>query len=484
MTLTQTAPADTGAAPYKHRWLVLATVLAAEVMDLLDSTIINVAAPSIQRSVGGTFTTIQWIAAGYTLAFAVMLITGGRLGDIFGRKRMFLLGAAGFTLASVACAVCQTPGQLIVARVLQGALGAIMIPQGLGVIKAVFPPKEMGAAFGAFGPVMGLSAVCGPILAGSLISADWFGTGWRMIFLINVPLGLVAFLAAWKFMPEGGSPDKPRLDLLGALLVTAGSLALIYPLVQGQEQGWPVWMYVLMASSVPIFALFTWYQSRRKDSPLVEPTLLRQRAFTGGLAVFLVFFAAMVGFMLIFGLFAQFGLGYSPLKAGLNMAPWSFGIAIGAVLAGAVLAPRMGRRVVHLGLVVMGVGQVGIWFTLQHYGTAVTVWNFLPATLLSGIGMGLAMVPLFDFILAGVSEREVGSASGVLNAFQQLGGAIGVALLGTLFFKDLTGKGHEPTGTDFVHVTQNMLWISMALYALTFALVFLLPKRAREEPAH
>ncbi|WP_412541364.1 MFS transporter [Longispora sp. K20-0274] len=481
MTLTAAPHTEAEAPPYKYRWMVLATVLAAEVMDLLDSTIINVAAPSIQKSIGGTFATIQWIAAGYTLAFAVMLITGGRLGDIVGRKKMFLLGAAGFTLSSIACAVCQTPGQLITARVLQGALGAIMIPQGLGVIKAVFPPKEMGAAFGAFGPVMGLSAVCGPILSGALIDADWFGTGWRMIFLVNVPLGLVAFFAALKFMPEGGSPDKPRLDLFGAFLVTAGSLALIYPLVQGQEKDWPAWMFVLMSASVPIFALFTWYQSRRKDSPLVEPSLLKQRAFTGGLAVFLVFFAAMVGFMLIFGLFAQLGLGYSPLKAGLNMAPWSFGIAVGAVLAGAVLTAKLGRRVVHLGLAVMGVGLAGIWLTLGHYGTAVTVWNFLPSTLLSGIGMGMAMVPLFDFILAGVNEREVGSASGVLNAFQQLGGSIGVALLGTLFFRGLGGR---PSGGDFVHVTQNMLWISAALYALTFALVFLLPKKPREDQTH
>ncbi|GIG57728.1 putative actinorhodin transporter [Longispora fulva] len=481
MTLATAPHTEAEPAPYKYRWMVLATVLAAEVMDLLDSTIINVAAPSVQRSIGGTFSTIQWIAAGYTLAFAVMLITGGRLGDIFGRKKMFLLGAAGFTLSSIACALCQTPGQLITARVLQGALGAIMIPQGLGVLKAVFPPKEMGAAFGAFGPVMGLSAVCGPIMAGALIDADWFGTGWRMIFLVNVPLGLIAFFAALRYMPEGGSPDRPKLDLLGALLVTAGSLALIYPLVQGQEKDWPAWMFALMAASVPIFALFTWYQSRRRNSPLVEPSLLKQRAFTGGLAVFLVFFAAMVGFMLVFGLFAQIGLGYSPLKAGLNMAPWSFGIAIGAVLAGAVLTAKLGRRVVHLGLIVMGIGQVAIWFTLGHYGTAVTVWNFLPATLLSGIGMGMGMVPLFDFILAGVNEREVGSASGVLNAFQQLGGSIGVALLGTLFFHGLGGR---PSGGDFVHVTQNLLWICLGLYALTFALVFLLPKKAREDQTH
>src|SRR5262245_59754979 len=203
-----TTTEETGT-PYRWRWLVLATVLAVEVMDLLDSTVVNIAAPTIRKDLGGTYAAIQWIAAGYTLAFAVMLITGGRLGDIFGRKRMFLLGAAGFALSSLACAFANSPETLI------GELGAVRIPQGFGVIKAIFPPKELGGAFAAFGPVMGLSAVCGPIMAGALIDADWFGTGWRMIFLINVPLGLVAFLGALRFMPESRTPGARRLDMPG-----------------------------------------------------------------------------------------------------------------------------------------------------------------------------------------------------------------------------------------------------------------------------
>ncbi|WP_018347568.1 MFS transporter [Longispora albida] len=463
---------------YQRRWLVLALVLAAEVMDLLDATIVNVAGPSIRADIGGTDTTLQWISAGYVLSFAVMLITGGRLGDIFGRRRMFLVGAAGFTLASAACALAQTPGQLLAFRVLQGALGAIMIPQGLGIIRHVFPPKEMGKAFGMFGPVMGLSAVLGPIVGGALVSADLFGTGWRMIFLINLPVGLFALFGAWKVMPEVTSPARPRLDLLGAALVTAGSLALIYPLVQGREEGWPAWMWGLMALSVPIFAVFVWYQRRTAGSPLIEPSLLRQRGFTGGLAVLLGFFAAMTGFLLVFTLFLQLGLGYSAMEAGLTQAPWSLGIAVGAVLSGAVLTQKLGRKVVQLGLLVMAAGMLGLWWTLSAQGTAVTGWELAPAGLVSGIGMGISMVPLFGFALGEVGEHEAGSASGVLTAFQQLGAAIGVALVGTLFFDRVAG---QPSPATFLDATQEMIWVAGGFYVLTFALVFLLPRKPRED---
>jgi EmrB/QacA subfamily drug resistance transporter len=429
-------PADTSAAtpPYRWRWLVLAIVLAAEIMDLLDSTVVNIAAPTIRKDLGGTYSAIQWIAAGYTLAFAVMLITGGRLGDIFGRKRMFLVGAAGFTLSSIACAFATSPEILIGGRVLQGALGAVMIPQGFGVIKAIFPPKEMGGAFAAFGPVMGLSAVCGPIMAGALIDADWFGTGWRMIFLINVPLGLVAFLGALRFMPESRTPGTRRLDLPGMLLVIAGSLLLIYPLVQGRELGWPVWTYAMMVAALPVFGIFVWYERRRRNAPLIEAGLFAKRAFSGGLAVIAGFFAGMVGFMLVFGLFLQIGLGYSPLDAGLAMAPWALGTAIGAALSGAALGPKFGRRVIHAGLLVMLVGLAGTWYTIHHYGVTTTGWAMAPAVFVAGLGMGLVLAPLFNVILSGVEDHEVGSASGVLNAMQQLGSSIGVAVVATVFF--------------------------------------------------
>ena len=242
--------------PYRWRWLAFAVILTGTVMDLLDGTVVNVAAPNIRTSLGGSYSALQWISAGYTLAMAVMLITGGRLGDLLGRKRMFLVGAAGFTLASIACALSVNSEMLIGGRVLQGALGAVMVPQGLGMIREMFPPKEMAAAFGLFGPVIGIATLLGPIVAGGLIDADLFGTGWRMIFLINAPLGLAAVYLGIKYLPNTGGTHSARLDVTGMVLVTAASLMLIYPLIQGRELGWPAWTFALIAGSVLLFTGF------------------------------------------------------------------------------------------------------------------------------------------------------------------------------------------------------------------------------------
>ncbi|NUT09314.1 MAG: MFS transporter, partial [Nonomuraea sp.] len=239
MTVTNPVPVAEAAAPYRWRWAALFVILAAEVMDLLDALITTIAAPTIQKDLGGSDSLVQWLGAGYTLAMAVGLITGGRLGDLFGRKRMFLIGAFGFTAASLLCGVATGPEMLIASRVLQGLFGAVMLPQGLGMIKEMFPPEEIGKAFGAFGPVMTISSVGGPVLAGWLVDADFFGTGWRMIFLINLPLGLAAALAGLKFLPEFRLSNATRLDLVGVGLVSVAGFLLIYPLIQGRELGWP-----------------------------------------------------------------------------------------------------------------------------------------------------------------------------------------------------------------------------------------------------
>ncbi len=431
---TSATTEGTAAPPYRWRWLVLATVLAVEVMDLLDSTVVNVAAPSIRADLGGSYSTIQWISAGYTLAFAVMLVTGGRLGDIVGRRRMFVIGAAGFALTSAACAFAQSPEMLITSRVLQGALGAVMVPQGFGIIKQVFPPAELGKAFGAFGPVIGLSAVCGPILAGALISADWWGTEWRMIFGINVPLALAAIVGALLFMPESDTSRATRLDLPGMVLVSAALVLVIYPLVQGRELGWPWWSFAMMAAAVPVVIAFVGYERRRPSSPLIELSLFARRAYPAGLFVVTGFFAALTGLMLVLGLFLQLGLGFSALHAGLTFAPWAFGMALGATASGAVLGPRFGRTVIHGGLLVTLAGLATLALTLHAVTAPVSSWQLLPGLVICGIGSGLCVAPLFNVILSGVRDHEVGSGSGVLNAVQQFAAAIGVAVLGTVFF--------------------------------------------------
>ncbi|MGI5244425.1 MFS transporter [Dactylosporangium sp. CA-139066] len=470
--------------PYRWRWAVLAVVLAAEVMDLLDATIIAIAGPSVRADLGGGTAFLQWLAAGYTLAFAVGLVTGGRLGDVFGRRAMFLAGAAGFTLMSLLCAVAPGPAWLVACRVLQGLFGAVLIPQGLGLIKAAFPPEQLGAAFGAFGPVMGLSAVCGPILAGALVDADLFGTGWRMIFLVNLPVGLAALAGAVLVLPRNAERDRSlRLDLPGTALLGAALLLLVFPLVQGRELGWPWWCWAAMAASVPALWAFGRYERgrvRAGRSPLVEPSLLAKRRFNAGLLVGLIFFAGLMGLTLIISVYLQSGLGWSPLRAGLAQSPWAFGTALGAVAAQALGGRFGGRRLLVAGTAVVGLGAAGLLGTLAATGGPASPWPLAPALLVLGIGMGASMAPYFDIVLAAVDEHEVGSASGTLTAAQQIGGAIGVAVLGTAFFSWLHATG---TAGGFTVSLERVLWLEIGLLALAGGLSFLLPARAREEPA-
>ncbi|MBO2459469.1 MFS transporter [Actinomadura violacea] len=448
MTETLQSPAGTaGAAGFRWRWAALFVILAGEVMDMLDALITAIAAPTIRGELGGSAATIQWLAAGYTLAMAVGVITGGRLGDLYGRKRMFLIGAAGFTVGSLLCGIAVSPGMLIGARLVQGLFGALMLPQGIGMIKQMFTPKEMGAAFSAFGPVMGLSSVGGPVLAGWLIDADLWGTGWRMIFLINLPLGLAAVLAGLRFLPDGRSPHASRLDLTGAALASLGAGLMIYPLVQGRELDWPAWTFAMIAASLAVWAVFAWYEVRKQRAggdPLIIPSLFRKRGFTGGLAVGVVFFSGVAGIGLVLSLFFQMGLGFSPLKAGLSQIPWSAGIIVGFGVVQAV--QRFGRKVIHAGAVIMAAGIAGMSVTLQQAGPDVTPWQLVPALLVTGLGMGLLMGPFFDTVLAGVEPEETGSAGGTLTAIQQLGSSLGAAVLGTVFF-GLLG-GHVATAAD------------------------------------
>ncbi|CAN3984572.1 MFS transporter [Kitasatospora purpeofusca] len=483
------APTGTPSTGYRLRWAGLAVILAAEVMDLLDTTIVGVAAPAVRQDLGGSDAQIQWITASYTLAFAVLLITGGRLGDLFGRKRLFVLGAAGFTLASVLCAAAPGAGTLVAARTVQGLFAALLIPQGLGLIKAMFPPKELGTAFGLFGPILGLSSVLGPTLGGYLTGADWFGLGWRAVFLINLPVGLLAVFAAGRILPADrpyragrsttGAADDARtgrIDPVGVLVLGLAVLLLVYPLVQGRELGWPLWTFLSMAASVPTAWLFTVQQRgvlRRGGTPLIEPSLFGKRAFVSALATGLVFFAALSGLMLVFTLHLQLGLGWTPLHAGLSMIPLSIGVVVGAVLSGALLAPRYGRRVLHLGMVLAAAGALGLWATVDG-ADGLTSWQLAPALALAGLGLGLIMAPFFDIALAGVEESETGSASGVLNAQQQLGGSMGVALLGTAFFGWARTDG-------FGHAAGLTYGLVAALLAAAFVIAFLLPRQARPD---
>ena len=471
MTSTLTPPPTAN----RLRWAVLALVLAAEVMDLIDATIVTVAAPSIRADLGGSAATLQWLTAAYTLAFAVLLITGARLGDIFGRRRLFIVGIAGFTAASVVCAAAQTPGMLIATRAVQGAFGALLIPQGFGMIKEVFSEEEITKAFAAFGPVMGLSAVAAPIIGGGLVDADLLGSGWRSIFLVNLPLGLVGLIGAIRIMPRSVAKQGSRLDPFGALLASAAAFAVIYPLVQGRELGWPLWCFALLAAGVAGFAAFARYERRAHGTPLIEPSLLRNATYRSGLVTAVCFFAAMAGLMLVISLFCQLGEHFSPLRTGLTIAPFAIGMVVTAPLS-YPLAKRFGRLSMQVGFVVMAAGFV-LLALLVDRGHSVSSWALVPGEFVAGLGMGMAIPVMFDFILAGVTGEEVGSASGVLNAVQQFGSAFGVAAVATVFFALLD---HHHTPTSAMGITTLL---SISLLGLAGLSVFRLPQQAREGAA-
>jgi EmrB/QacA subfamily drug resistance transporter len=469
--MTTTLESATGtASPYRWRWPALFVILIGSVMELLDATVTSIAGPTMQADLGGNTSMIQWLGIAYTLAMVAGLLTGGRLGDVVGRKPMFLIGATGFVIGSLLCAIASSPETIIAARVVQGLFGAAMIPQGLGMMKEMFPPKELQVAFGAMGPVMGLSAVGGPILAGWLVSADLFGTGWRMIFLINLPIGVAAVLGALKFLPATPPQRGLRLDLPGAALASLGSLLIVFPLVQGREHGWPAWAFAMMAASVAVFAIFARYETRRSrmgGDPLIVPSLFHKRGFLGGMVTGTIFFSAFAGFGLVFNLHLQLGLDYSPLKAALTGVPLSLGMIIGM---GAVQALRRhGRMVLHGGVVVMATGVVILPLSLDP---AAGPWQLVPALVITGLGAGLIMGPFFDLVLAGVEPHETGSASGTLTALQQVGGALGTALLGTVFFGAID---RVPSAA-----AENTFWMVAGMLALTFLAGFLLPRHVRD----
>ncbi len=462
---------------YRWRWFVLAVVIIADVMDLLDSTIANLAGPSIRNDIGGGESTLQWILAAYTLTFAVGLVTAARLGDLVGRRRMFLIGMTGFTLASLACGLAPSAGLLIAARAVQGLFGAVMIPQGFAMVKASFLEKDLQRAFIPFGPIMGIAAVFGPILAGFLIDADLFGHGWRMIFWVNVPVGIVGLYLASRYLPRDGEhmPDA-RLDVKGATLLTVASVLLIYPLVQGREQGWPWWMFAMFGVSAVAFIAFA-RSERRSKHPVIEPTLFANPRFISGIVFLGAFFVAMTGFNLASNLFIQYGMHYSPMDTGLTMIPLAAGISVGAALSGAWLGPKFGRLMLHVGLAISVVGLLLLWWTLGRSGIDVSGWDLAPSFAVMGIGMGLIFAPLFDVILAALSDREVGSGSGLLNAVQQFSGALGVAILGSLFFHWLPANG-------YVTAIRWLTLVTIAGFVVAFAIAFTLPKKARDGGGH
>ena len=428
---------------YPRRWAAAVVMVVAALMDLIDGTIVNVALPTLQRDLHASGTQVEWTVSAYLLAFAATLITAGRLGDIVGRKRMFLGGVAAFGIASLLCAVAQSPGWLIGARTLQGVAAATIVPQVLATFRSIFEGKERGAAFALYGAMGGIASALGLILGGVLTEADLFGWGWRTIFVVNVPVAVAILAAATVLVPESRDRAAKRPDLLGAGILVGALVAIVFPLLEGRRLGWPAWGWALLALGVLAIVVLGIVDARRRHgavAPLLPTRLFRYPAFAAGVLVQLIFFGSMLGFVLTFTLWLQGGQGFSPMHAGLTMIAFSVGAFLTAGVSIA-LAPRFGRYVLVAGAILLAAGTVGCDVAAHHIDGTVSSWALVPGLGVAGAGLGLLVVPLVNVVLAAVPSDEAGEASGVFSTAQQLGGALGVAIIGTLFFDRLSEHG-------------------------------------------
>ena len=419
-----------------RRGAAMGVLIVASFMDLLDVTIVQVALPTIREDLGATPSQLEWLVSGYMLAFAVVLITGGRLGDIIGRQRTFLIGVAGFVAASLLASVSTSGGMLVAARVLQGGFAALMVPQSLSTLQALYTPRERAPMLGIIGGVSGLAAVIGPLLGGFLVSADVAGLGWRSIFLINVPIGIAIFVCAVLLVPNTRSAHPLRLDLLGMLVGSAGVFALLFPVIEGRALGWPAWLWLLAAAGVGLLVLFVAVErrrTRRGGSALLPLALFGNRGFSAGVVTQASFQGAMNAFTVAWLIYLQAVLGFDAFAAGVTMLPFSIGAFIGVGVA-VPLATKVGKPIVTLGALIQAVAIGWAIAVMAHAGSELTGWDLVLPLAVAGIGLGLLVVPLVDIALAGVPVADAGAGSGVFGTFQQLGAAVGVAVSGTVFF--------------------------------------------------
>ncbi|MEV0374538.1 MFS transporter [Streptomyces sp. NPDC050636] len=474
-----TTPAATA---YQWRWPALAALLLGEAMNLLDSTIVQVAAPAMHADLGGSVSDIQWFTTAYTLPFAVLLITGGRLGDIAGRRRIFTIGVTTFMLASIACALAPSVGLLIAFRIVQGAAAAVIIPQTIGLIKAMFAGDEMAKAMGSIGPVMGFAAVCGPVLGGVLTHADLFGSSWRACFLVNVPLSL-GVLAVTPKLLEDRAPKRPTLDLTGTALAMTGIGLIVYPLIGADVTRMSVWSWGAIGLGMAVVIGFAAHQrsvSARGRSPLVEPSLFARRGFLGALVTSMLFFSVTTGLMMVVVLHLQLGLGTDVLTAGLSLAPWSVGLAVASWVGGAHLVKRYGHHVMTVGLAVLLLGLLAAVAAYHRAGATEYPKPLLVALGVVGLGIGMFSPAFFTVALRPVMPQEIGSAAGLLNAVQQIGATLGVAVLGSIYLNNAGSGG--PVAA--LHAVQIAFWIAVGLLAASvLSSRLMIERRTQEEGA-
>jgi EmrB/QacA subfamily drug resistance transporter len=458
------------------RWLALPMLLTGAFLPILDFNVVNLALPAIRGDLGATASEAQFVISAYAATYAVFLITGGRLGDLFGRRRMFLLGVAGFTIASLFCGVAWSPAVLVAGRILQGFTATMMAPQVLASIRVLFPSEEQGRALGFYGATFGLANICGQILGGALVSSHPFGFVWQAIFLINLPIGLVAFIGGLLFLSDSRPSQVQKLDAGGVVLLSLALILLIYPLVEGRESGWPAWIVAMLVAFPVALIAFVRFEARlakRGGDPLVALHLLRNSAFVIGLVMALAFYM-LSSFYLTFAVYLQNGLHETPFVAGLAMLPFATGFFVASLVSSYVMR-RLGVRALTLGFVlqVLGFGVVML-----------AVSNVLPQSLAvglicGGLGFGTVMPSVIKAVIGSIDPRHAGLASGIMISTFQIGAALGVAAIGGIFYSAL--GAHQNLGA-YAHAFTLALGCNVALLALAAVLSLWLPRE--EQAAH
>lgn len=442
--------------------LALVTLIVAVVLEIVDLTIVNTALPAIAADFGAKAEAVQWIVAGYALSFALLLMAGGRMGDSFGYRRMFLWGVAGFTLASAACGLARSAEELVAARLIQGSTGALMSPQAMALMQVLFSPLERVSRLALFGLVGGLASIAGPVLGGLLIEADLFGLGWRLIFLINLPVGLFAFVSGWHFLPDRRSTQPAGFDAAGMALFGAAVLALLWPLTRGAA-GWGWREVASLSSAVPLALLGWWHVARRvagKRAALFDPALLAIRPFKIGLAISVVFAAANAGFLLAFAFALQSERGQTPLATGLLHMPFGLGAMFGIAVLGRNFLPRYGKWVMVAGGATMA---VAVALVLGGIGVLALPWPALtPLLVVAGTGMGALSGCIAPVSVAQVDKDHAGAASGLLKTAQQIGGALGIAVAGSVYFA-WRGNAAIPPSLATAGVVSGLLVLAVVL---------------------
>jgi EmrB/QacA subfamily drug resistance transporter len=460
------------------RWLTLAVTLVGTFMAILDAFIVNVALPKIQSTIKANPADLELVLASYSLVYAVFLITGGRLGDIFGRRRLFLLGMSVFTISSAMCGLSPTPSLLIISRAIQGFGAALMYPQILSIVQVTFRGQDRALALGLFAGVNGFAAVIGQLFGGFLIQIDLAGLSWRPIFLVNVPIGIAGVIAGIIFLRESKADPKPKLDLEGAALITFALTAFIVPLVEGPATGWPPWTVLLLILSLPLLIVFVIYERRRVATggfPLVNVHLFSQRSFSIGIPLSILFFSTLSGVFFLLSVFLQDGMGFTPIVSGLVFTSVGVGF-ITASLSSPRMVKRFGRYTLSIGYAIDVAGYLMLIAFLRIYGTSINVPELSLPLLLIGLGNGFGLSPLVGTVLAGTKTEDVGQASGMLTTAFQIGNTLGVALYGFLFFGILKSQTAVTVASRYLSSFDFTLTFILGAAIGSFLLVFGLPK--------